>query len=245
MSDPPRLLSNDSDADELERALIDSLRGAGPDARQKAAMLGALAAQLGVGGAVVASSSAAKASALGAQGSASAVTTSVASQALGLKVVALVAALGAAAVGGRLLWTSQPVVKPPIALTHVAAPVEEPAVDPAPVEASPPKVNHPAVRTHTPAPKPQPERLALETRLLTEARAALRSGDSATARHRLARLRSEFPSGVLGQEREVLTIEVLAAEGQRAAAAEHLRAFATSYPESPHVARLEKLVAAP
>jgi len=50
---------------------------------------------------------------------------------------------------------------------------------------------------------------------------------------------------VLGQEREVLAIEVLAAQGNAAAAKRRAQAFIAAYPKSPHSATLARFVAAP
>jgi TolA-binding protein len=244
MSDPHRLSSRESDADELERALVKSLRGPGPDAHQKAAMFAALAAQVGAAGGVIATSSAAAqaTASVGVQTGATVVAGSVASKALVLKVVIVVAALGGAAVGARVLWP-EPTVEVNAARAVPAPVLAAPRVEPLPAVEEPAKVRHPAVRTR--APKPRPERLALESRMLTDARAALRSGNSGVARQKLERLREEFPGGVLAQEREVLIIELLAAEKKHGEAAEHLRAFVAAHPESPHAPRLQKLVAAP
>jgi hypothetical protein len=240
MGDPPRLSSPESDADELEQALVESLRGAGPDARQKAAMFAALAAQIGAAGGAMATSSAAAQATTGV--AAQSAATAVASKALVLKVVLVVAALGGAAAGARLMWP-RPSVEVDTTRAVAAQVIAAPAVTPAAPAEEPAKERHPAVRTRVH--RPRPERLALESRMLTEARAALRSGDRAAARRKLDRLGTEFPGGVLDQEREVLTIELIAAEGKLGEATGRVRAFVAAHPESPHAARLQKLVAAP
>jgi hypothetical protein len=52
-----------------------------------------------------------------------------------------------------------------------------------------------------------------------------------------------FPSGPLTQEREVLAIEALTRLGRTSDARSRLAAFRDRFPQSPHIARLEALVA--
>jgi hypothetical protein len=47
------------------------------------------------------------------------------------------------------------------------------------------------------------------------------------------------------QEREVLTIEVLAASGDRAAASRKAREFLKAYPDSPHAPQLRRFTGEP
>jgi hypothetical protein len=77
-----------------------------------------------------------------------------------------------------------------------------------------------------------------ESRILGDARAALRSGDAATALEKLDAMGGRFPGGVLAQEREVLAIEALARAGQRAAATARAEAFLQAYPTSPHATKV-------
>ena len=72
------------------------------------------------------------------------------------------------------------------------------------------------------------------------ARAALRAGNAAEARALLASVESQFPRGVLSQEREVLSIELLAVRGEHAAAARRAQTFVTAHPKSPHSAKLSR-----
>jgi hypothetical protein len=89
------------------------------------------------------------------------------------------------------------------------------------------------------------DRLSAESALLTRARAELRNGNAAAAQQSLNRLRANFPHGVLGQEREVLTIEVLAARGNAEAARRRAQAFIAAYPKSPHNAQLSRFADTP
>jgi outer membrane protein assembly factor BamD (BamD/ComL family) len=76
--------------------------------------------------------------------------------------------------------------------------------------------------------------------MLTDARAQLRGGDPHAAMATLERLQARFPKGVLLQEREVLTIQVLSALGDNAAASRKARAFLEAYPNSPHAPQLRR-----
>ena len=77
-----------------------------------------------------------------------------------------------------------------------------------------------------------------ESRRLTEARDALRRGDTAGALNTLTELQRAVPGGILGQEREALAIEALAKSGQTAKAQARARAFLQANPESPHAPRV-------
>lgn len=79
-----------------------------------------------------------------------------------------------------------------------------------------------------------------EVALVQLARDALRSGEAPRALGYLAQADREVPDGVLGQEREVLTIEALAATGRAAGASERARAYLAAHPESPFVERVRK-----
>jgi outer membrane protein assembly factor BamD (BamD/ComL family) len=74
---------------------------------------------------------------------------------------------------------------------------------------------------------------------LSEARDALRRGDASGALQKIEEARSRFAGGMLGQEREALTIEALYKSGQKGAASARAAAFLRAYPMSPHAARLQ------
>jgi hypothetical protein len=78
-----------------------------------------------------------------------------------------------------------------------------------------------------------------ESQQVGEARDALRRGDAAGALGLLEQIRARFPAGVLGQEREALSIEALARSGRRADAAARAAAFLQAYPQSPLAARVQ------
>lgn len=116
-------------------------------------------------------------------------------------------------------------------------PVVEPGPESAPEQAAPPVA--------TPAPAPAPidaRRLALEVGLLDSARAALRNGDPTAALAILARHDREFADGALVAEAEVIRIEALVDRGDVAAARARATAFATRFPRSPLVRRVQSIV---
>jgi outer membrane protein assembly factor BamD (BamD/ComL family) len=66
----------------------------------------------------------------------------------------------------------------------------------------------------------------------------LQQGNPSEALQLLADAAQRFPGGVLGQERELLSIEALAASGQSASARQRAAAFMQAHPDSAHAARL-------
>jgi len=88
-------------------------------------------------------------------------------------------------------------------------------------------------------------RLRFESQMLTEARAQLRSGDARGALATIDRLQNRSPNGILGQEREVLTIQALAAMGNTDAAKRRAKAFVMAYPNSPHSTQLRPIAEGP
>jgi TolA-binding protein len=81
-----------------------------------------------------------------------------------------------------------------------------------------------------------------EIALMDLARAALRSGSPKSALEYLEQYRSRFPSGSFGQEAQALRIEAIAASGNIARARSLAKAFLARSPNSPHSARLQRLV---
>lgn len=237
--DPERLLSG-SGGDPAERELLGSVRHVGPPDGAKDQAWRNIAGQIAVVTAVsaVSSGTAAAASKAGAG--------SFASWALSAKL-ALVAAGGLALGGGYLALRSsepapraapRPVVAPstPEARLPAPAPTPQVVVEPAPAE---------PVIDDSPAHRTEPRRLdalKAESALLTEARAQLRGGNPAAAQAALDRLQAQFPKGVLTQEREVLSIEVLYARGNVEGAKRRAKAFVKAYPKSPHSAKLSRFL---
>jgi hypothetical protein len=75
-----------------------------------------------------------------------------------------------------------------------------------------------------------------ESQRVAEARTLLRAGRASDALATLQSLERDEPNGLLAQEREALSIQALAALGQRAAARQRAAAFTQRYPDSPHLA---------
>jgi hypothetical protein len=97
-----------------------------------------------------------------------------------------------------------------------------------------------------PSPGVEPEEAAYgarwESAWVARARAELRAGRPADALRTLAEIQGRVSGGVLGQEREALTIEALAASGQRSAASQRAIAFVERFPNSPHASRVRDFV---
>ncbi|MES1182911.1 MAG: hypothetical protein ABUL60_03800 [Myxococcales bacterium] len=75
-----------------------------------------------------------------------------------------------------------------------------------------------------------------ESQRVAEARALLRAGRASDALAALQALERDEPNGLLAQEREALSIQALAALGQRDRARQRAAAFTQRYPDSPHLA---------
>lgn len=112
----------------------------------------------------------------------------------------------------------------------------QPAPARASTSAAPAASNEPGAVT---PPADRDTLLREESRLLGEARDALRDGDATRALGLLEQLRARFPGGMLAQEREALTIEALARSGRRGDAAVRAAAFLRAYPASPLGARVQ------
>lgn len=95
------------------------------------------------------------------------------------------------------------------------------------------------------ADEPVPERdtdLAAERALLVEARQALSVGNGAGALDAVDRHASRFPSGRLGQEREVIAIRALVAAGRVSEARERAQRFKTNFPKSMALPAIDALL---
>ena len=85
-------------------------------------------------------------------------------------------------------------------------------------------------------------RLAEESAAVVAIRKTLLSGEPTEALRMLDRARIQFPDGVLGQEREALSVRALVESGQKAAARKRGEAFLRAFPRSPHAAELRALL---
>ena len=253
MADPQRLLSQNSDADELERELLGSLHHLQlpKDAKHESwARLSAQIAAIGVVSATHTSTAAASPSVAGASASGAPGVAPLALKLAGSKLVIAVALAGGA-LGASALWVEFPRAPAPAVRSVAAPPLSAPVPESLPsgvastAPAAPlrsPVIERVAKATAEPSPV---DRLSAESALLTQARAQLRSRDTTGAQQTLSRLRANFPKGVLGQEREVLEIEVLAAQGNVEGARRRARAFILAHPTSPHSPQLSRYAERP
>ena len=274
MADPQRLLSNLSDADDLERELLGSIAQLDPPNGARGEAWARLSAQIaavalvssahGSAAAAAASTAAPGAAGVGVAGTGAA--TGLAP--LALKLLGSKLAIGLLVAGGAVsvsaLWVHLHHHEPRVAVAPLVAassPAPVAGVEPTPAAVDPALVREPSlapnppvislgsVRSDSPVrastEQSRQDRLSAESALLTQARAELRNGDAAAAQRSLNRLRTSFPKGVLGQEREVLAIEVLAAQGNAEAARRRAKAFILAFPKSPHSAQLSRFADAP
>jgi hypothetical protein len=124
-------------------------------------------------------------------------------------------------------------------------PAEAPAIEqeipppPAPAAAAPvPKVVAAKRVAGTPA-----ANVGKEVSTLDRAREALAAGDTPSAFQALGQHESEFASGALGPEAELLRIQALLARHEYNSAAVMARGFLMKNPKSPHVGRVRALLA--
>jgi hypothetical protein len=247
MGDQRRLLGPTNGGDEVERELLGSLRDVSPPPGAKGETWNRLAVQVAAVAAIGTTTAAVHAVA----GSGAGVALQ-ATKVFTAKVLAGIALAGSMAVGGGWVIHRQSAA-PPVA--HLSA---EHAAPPAPPAPAPPRETQEVVAPAPAEPVEPVERpskgadghtrnglLALESRMLTEARSQLRGGDARGALTTLERLRARSPKGVLTQERDVLAIQIASALGDTATAKRKAKEFLDAYPESPHAPQLRRLTTAP
>jgi hypothetical protein len=191
--------------------------------------------------------------------------TAGALRALGTKLLAGVAISGTIAGIGGAWMTRHPspahsssVAPPPAAPTKTPSGEDALAVvpgrqamaatpEPAGVATpEPASIASPSARTTREARRVQTEDgLRIESAMLTVAQSQLRGKNPVDALATLRALAQKIPNGVLGQEREVLTIQALAASGNVGEARRRARAFVSAHPNSPHAPLLHKLTGNP
>lgn len=104
------------------------------------------------------------------------------------------------------------------------------------LEPPPPSASPPASAPPIPdSPDDRTSRLRDESRMVGEARSALRRGDALAALSVLDALHGKHPAGGLSQESEALRIEALARLGRRAEARARAENFLRLWPSSPYV----------
>lgn len=241
MSDPERLLES-STADPEVRALLQSLRDVTPAPGERARSWTFIAAKVA---ALPVLATASKSAAQVGSGAQVGTVVAGASKGLALKVVA--GALATTLIGtGVLVLRAERTGPSPGTKSVASATPTEPAA-----AAAPPSIEaaSSAATAEKPSTPPLPAASAvrgspldLEASLLARVRRELRSGNSRAAEATLNRLQNALPKAQMGQEREVLAVEVLAANGNMTAARRRAHAFIAAHPDSPHNAKLKRLV---
>jgi hypothetical protein len=112
-----------------------------------------------------------------------------------------------------------------------------------PLEAEAPRAPQPPSPPQTA--EQRQSQLREEAAVLRQAREALRRDDLAGAFAALEVARTRFPGGALIQEREALTIELLARSGQMDAARQRADAFLRAHPSSAHATRVREVLKRP
>ena len=260
MSDPLRLREDSSEElSDSERRLLRAGIEAAPPSELGAQVWAGLSAKLPASGATVDSP----------QGASGAGLQGAHFGGLAVKAVLAAVTLGALVVGVRALrvfdqptpvapkltfTVSPPDPRAPSAALEVAAPeaaapeAAPPAPSALPVHAGNALHSGKVAAAHAPVvASSQPSEssdASEESRMVAAARDALRYGNSAGALSLLSQAQQRFGNGVLGQEREALTIEALSKSGQRAAAQTRGQAFLKNYANSPYSARIRAIVGA-
>jgi hypothetical protein len=246
-ADPARLLSENGGADAIERELLESVRDVGPEPRHRHLVWTALAAQV-TAVSVATAAQASGASGLKAGAASFLSKTLVTKLLLGLAVGGSVIGAGAAYLGERELTTAvvPAAPRPADAATRPTAPEPPPEhaslAEPCENEQCIPTFPGTELPPRRAATSSKTDLLAEESALLMEARAELRSGDLRGAQATLDRLRQKYPRGVLGQEREVLSIELLSVRGDEETARRKARSFVAAHPNSPHSPKLQRFL---
>jgi hypothetical protein len=241
MKDPSRLLSQTGS---LEAQLLEAVRDAEPPADAHDQVWKRLGVAAGAGAVTLAvATPLAARTAVGAGTKALAQTGWLSA----VKWIAVVGTLAPAAgigvhwvVASRLAATTAPSLAPsprPVSLSQgpVAAIAQPPA---AVVTAAPDQ--EPPQPTLVLRRGPASSNLDAESGLLRRARERLDNGDPKGALDDIALMASRFPRGELAQEREVVAIQALHAQGQRAAAAARTTAFLRAHPSSPYADSLRQ-----
>ena len=138
---------------------------------------------------------------------------------------------------------SEPTVRAPVAVdaTPTEPSVSAPAVSAPEAPEAPPRTPRSAQPVASAPLRAQPS----EAQLLADARTALRRQNTERARALLDEHAKRFPNGTFVQEREVLRIDLLLAEGSSTAARDAASRFLERWPESAHAPRLRTIAVPP
>ena len=253
MSDPKRWVDEDGGSSALEQELLRAGQSERMPLDQKKRRWAAIAEQAALS---AAASAPAPRGGAGTSGAASGLAKG--GWVKSLSTLALLAGAGAGAWAVSHRGPREPTAAHASApTTRIAAPLaapgagaavgsahSAPAAKETALEAAPSPKSAPVVPGHTVVPA-QNSRLAEEARTVLDARTELERGNPAAALHLLEAARVDFPNGSLGQEREALAIEALAASGRKDAASVRARAFLRRFPGSPHASNVGRFVVQP
>jgi outer membrane lipoprotein YfiO len=251
MRDPGRLLS---EGDTLEALLLRSLRNADPPETARDEVWRRIGAAAGVGAATFAAATplAARLAAAAAATGTKAVAQS--SGLAALKWIAVAATL-APAVGMGAHWvaishntvaqaTSRTSSPQPVAVLETITPSRPRATEPVAEPVMVARDQPPSATSVVAAVRPGPAASSLdaESSLLKHAREKLENADPKGALDDVTLLAARFPRGELTQEREVVAIKALLAQGQRSLAATRTGDFLRSHPNSPYADALRQSI---
>lgn len=153
----------------------------------------------------------------------------------------------AVAPSGELAIDGPSTVAPEIAVEAAEKPSDTPTRTELMVKSKPTRSVVAKPLPSEPEPQAAPtdaKRLIDEVRALDDARAALERGDVSKASSTLSDKGTLFERGSLGQEAELLAIEIASKRGDAAAAQKLGNAFLAKYPTSPHRGRVESILRA-
>jgi TolA-binding protein len=251
MSDPERLLAGA--ANDFEKELLGSWKHEGPSEDAQARVLAMVG--VGLGGAVGTAGGTAKMGTV-ASGSIAPKAAAAGTAALvkWLALGAVVTAVGGVAVHYRHRATLPTTVvasaPAPAPTTPEVAPVTQPAptADQALSLADSPLHQEPARAARSPRhvePSDRETSLGDQVAALDRARRAMADGNAATALADVAEYQAKYPHGALAEEAEVLRVEALVAQGDRAGASRAGARFLAAHPASPHAAHVRALLGSP
>lgn len=251
MSDPKRLL------DGLGGGELRDLLEAGKNELPKDAQMLALAAKIGVAGAL----GAAGAGAAGAGGGASAGAGAGAAKAgagavaavkgaTAIKIgvaIAVVSAAGAGTVAVTSSQRSNAVESKPSGIVAAPSVTAASTSTGTASESLPARPDPFASASAEPSAKPAPIKSAApnpaeEVKLLERAQDALRSGRHADALSLCNEHAKSYPNGMLAQEREVIAVEALVKTGRTVEAKARAEKFKARFPGSSHARRIDALI---
>jgi|HubBroStandDraft_2_1064218.scaffolds.fasta_scaffold138856_2 hypothetical protein len=241
MKDPSRLLSQTGS---LEAQLLEAVRDAEPPAGAHDQVWKRLGVAAGAGAATVALTTPLAARAVAGAG------TKVLAQTGWLSAIKWIAVVGAiapaAGVGVHWIIASRATASAPPSVALAPPPVapsREPVAaiaEPQPVVVMAPPEQAPSGANAIPRRSPASSKLDAESALLRHAREKLQNGDAKGALDDVTLMATRFPRGELAQEREVVAIQALLAQNQRAAAATRAGDFLRVHPSSPYADSLRQ-----